>query len=290
MTILIVAILNGRTKEQWFDWIADRVKQGYGHQTPPEAPQIYSNARVQSARVRRQALEENQRLARERNGDESPYGLQNEFGGVFGGRGIGPSPGALGFARAIFGGSGISFHPGAGIISDDPTISFSNDDSDDDSEDDVELGAGDRDSDAAQSFFASLGLRPPPQGGGDVTRILKEQLDELDDDDDEHGGSRFEEIGEDESEGKGSDDGHEPSGPGDEARQAFGAQTTKAKSESPVNVNGVTSSGEAPPPPAPRINGDIRVKQFSPHPGGDEAEPVVKAEGLMDTSENPLKD
>jgi len=33
MTVLIVGILNGRTKEEWYDWIADRVDKGVGYQT-----------------------------------------------------------------------------------------------------------------------------------------------------------------------------------------------------------------------------------------------------------------
>lgn len=33
MTVLIVGLLNGRTKEEWYDWIADRVDKGVGYQT-----------------------------------------------------------------------------------------------------------------------------------------------------------------------------------------------------------------------------------------------------------------
>ena len=36
MTILIVALLHGRTKEEWQAWVTDRVKQRYGHYTPLE--------------------------------------------------------------------------------------------------------------------------------------------------------------------------------------------------------------------------------------------------------------
>jgi protein phosphatase 2C family protein 2/3 len=46
--------------------------------------------------------------------------------------------------------------------------------------------------------------------------------------------------------------------------------------------------GEAPPPPRSLPNGDIKpVEQLKSQPGGDEASPVVKAEGLMDGTEDP---
>ncbi|KAI0320171.1 phosphatase 2C-like domain-containing protein, partial [Amylostereum chailletii] len=41
MTVLIVALLNGKTKEQWYDMIKDRVKNKYGYTTPDILPQIY---------------------------------------------------------------------------------------------------------------------------------------------------------------------------------------------------------------------------------------------------------
>ena len=33
MTIVIIALLNGRTKQEWHDWVADRVKRRYGYPT-----------------------------------------------------------------------------------------------------------------------------------------------------------------------------------------------------------------------------------------------------------------
>jgi protein phosphatase 2C family protein 2/3 len=38
MTVLIVAILNGRTKEEWYSWIHDRVESNYGYATPTNFP------------------------------------------------------------------------------------------------------------------------------------------------------------------------------------------------------------------------------------------------------------
>jgi protein phosphatase 2C family protein 2/3 len=47
--------------------------------------------------------------------------------------------------------------------------------------------------------------------------------------------------------------------------------------------------GEAPTPPKPLPNGDATpIKQLTYQPGGDEPSPAVKAEGLLDKSEDPL--
>jgi protein phosphatase PTC2/3 len=48
MTILIVAILQGRTKEEWYAWVTERVKNGYGYKTPTTLPQIYPDDRSKS--------------------------------------------------------------------------------------------------------------------------------------------------------------------------------------------------------------------------------------------------
>lgn len=38
MTVLIVALLNGRTKAEWYEWIEKRVSQGIGYKTPQSIP------------------------------------------------------------------------------------------------------------------------------------------------------------------------------------------------------------------------------------------------------------
>lgn len=55
MTILIVAILHGRTIEEWYKWVTERTQQKYGHPTPEELPQLYSPSRLASFRARREA-------------------------------------------------------------------------------------------------------------------------------------------------------------------------------------------------------------------------------------------
>lgn len=46
MTVLIVAILNGRTKEEWYTWITDRVQRHYGYWTPRSLPCLYEESRL----------------------------------------------------------------------------------------------------------------------------------------------------------------------------------------------------------------------------------------------------
>ncbi|KZO96948.1 protein phosphatase 2C, partial [Calocera viscosa TUFC12733] len=41
MTIVIVAILHGRTLEEWYDWVAERVETGHGYETPSEFKPLY---------------------------------------------------------------------------------------------------------------------------------------------------------------------------------------------------------------------------------------------------------
>ena len=41
MTILIVALLHGRTIEQWYDWVADNVEKRIGYDTPRQFKPLY---------------------------------------------------------------------------------------------------------------------------------------------------------------------------------------------------------------------------------------------------------
>jgi protein phosphatase PTC2/3 len=52
MTVVIVAILNGRTKDNWYTWITNRVNDSYGYETPRSLPQIYSTPRLESFEAR----------------------------------------------------------------------------------------------------------------------------------------------------------------------------------------------------------------------------------------------
>jgi len=153
MTVLIVAILGGRTTEEWYSWITDRVKQNYGYQTPTTVPQIYAQSRLMAFKARREAQEERDRMRAER--EEAGGSSGSAFGGL---------------ARVLGGTGGITFNPASGISS--GALMFaddSDDDSDEDEMDEYEDG---------RSFFSdTLGIGGPRSP--DATSNLKAQLDDF---------------------------------------------------------------------------------------------------------------
>jgi protein phosphatase 2C family protein 2/3 len=217
MTVLIVAILHGRTKEEWYSWITDRVKQGYGYKTPQVIPQIYAQSRLASFRVRRDAQEARERDRARRSQEDS-----NAVGSL-------SSP-ITGVTQFLGLSGGISFDSSTGTLNDG--LMFGHDDSDDDdSGDDIEDGDGRR-----SLFGSSLGLASP-----DLTFALRAQLEDFESDD--------------------TDDGQESN----------------------------PSHDNASLPPKPLSNGDVTpVNQLKYQPGSDQPSPAVKAEGLLDKSEDPL--
>ena len=267
MTIMIVALLGGRSKEEWYDWIGDRVRRHYGFETPSEVPQVYAPSRINAFQARRMALDN-------RNA---------EYGGAPSYHATSP----FGFARSLLG-AGISFNPATGAISTGgQPLMFSGEDSDE-GEDDIDMDPTD-----GHSFLASLGLRPP--GSNDVTKSLRAQLDELDDEEeDEDGERRYRRPG---------DDDEHMSDPDEEAQQAFGLanvhlsslkvnednETPKANGPSKPSFSSVRE--ETPPPPG--SNGILvdkaRIEQLVSSPGGDELSSAVKVEGLLDKSEDPIR-
>ena len=172
MTLIVVALLNGKTLDQWYDWIADRVEQKVGYATPKEYPQIYSENRILAAQRRSE--------------------FRSSNGGGFGSSGLtlrGPSGfGAL--ARALNGGA-ISFHPAAKRNGGEHTI-VTFDDNDDDY-DDYDYEEDDEVGDTGEGgLFGVNRLKvggASNNSGRDVTKSLRDQLDELEDgiEEDEHG-------------------------------------------------------------------------------------------------------
>ncbi|KAJ3802498.1 PP2C-domain-containing protein [Lentinula aff. detonsa] len=228
MTVLIIALLHGRTKEEWYAWIKDRVEKGYGYRTPSKPPQLYNQGRLTSFRARLEAIEAREALRQE-------YEDQSSF----------PS---LNLTQVLGSTGGISYNRESGILSGASSLMFSGDDSDDED---------DGGEDSTSSFFTeTLGLgaasHDDDNDGSDATQNLKAKLEEFEKD-----------IQQD-----GSDDSLDDDGPPHPKVQ-----------------------GEAPPPPAPQANGGpvTPVSQLKSEPGGDKASPVVAAEGLMDSSEDPLK-
>lgn len=235
MTILIVAILNGRTKEEWYTWMTDRVRNLYGFPTPENVPQIYSTSRLVAFKARREAAAERERLRRERG--EDPH---NSLFGSF--------PGPLRqFAHAIGGSTTLSFGT----------------EEDDDSGDE---GSGD-DSPNGRPYYSHA------FGGADPTAALKSQIAAFQTDDDhdhrESSVARLLVIDEE---------------------NIVQFQESIDEDFGPVSSPERTLQGEAPPPPKPRVNGDVTpVPQLQSEPRGDKPDPVTKLEGLMDASEDPLK-
>ncbi|KAF8807123.1 PP2C-domain-containing protein, partial [Phlegmacium glaucopus] len=55
MTVLIVAITHGRSKDEWYAWIADRVTNNYGYETPSTLLQLYAPSRLMAFRANSEA-------------------------------------------------------------------------------------------------------------------------------------------------------------------------------------------------------------------------------------------
>ncbi|KXN88252.1 hypothetical protein AN958_07711 [Leucoagaricus sp. SymC.cos] len=164
MTVLIVALLQGRTKKEWYDWIKDRVEKQVGRATPSSLPQLYSQSRILSFKARMDAVAN-------RNSNRPLSDEQNNQLGLLSGTGL------SGFARVLGSTGGISFHPGSNIMSDTGDLMFGSDESDDEDEEEV----------VSSSFFSqtfSLGGRSESP---DPTLQLKARLDEFERDLDDEG-------------------------------------------------------------------------------------------------------
>lgn len=232
MTILIVALLQGRTKEQWYAWIKDRVEKEYGRATPSTLPPLYSPARMMSFKTRMEAVANRNNARNSQEEESNPLGF-------LAGTGLG------GFARVLGSTGGLSFHPGSGIMSDSGTLMFNQDDSDEDDEDDEPVNSS--------AFFNqtfSLGRSESP----DPTTQLKARLDEFERGLDEEGDTTMADATE---EGK----------------------EMQEEESAPLKH---LPNGDAHYPVPP-------VQQLQPQPAGDTENPVVKAEGFLDASEDPLK-
>lgn len=256
MTVLIVALMYGRTKEEWYSWVTDRVKQNYGYETPKTLPQIYAQSRLMAFKARREAQQERDRTRADR--DET-------LGGFMGASAFG------GFARVLGSTGGMTFHPGGGISG--GGLMFGNDDSDDD-DDDMDVDPG-------RSFFSdTLGIGGPRSP--DVTSSLKAQLDDFE-----------KEIRDDDFDGDGLDEENEgPFTPEEEHEPSelifFELEEHDAYEDSGTHP-ARELQGEAPPPPVPHPDGDTEPVEQLPKPLPDSETPsaAVIAEGLSDKSEDP---
>lgn len=119
MTVIIIALLNGRSKEEWYAWIKDRVAQQYGYDTPEQLPRLYAHF-----------------LNDPVNYDDEPIGPGLRI----------PAGGLGGLARALANGP-ISFHPGLNEHEED-TLEFERYDSDEEE--------SEEDANSSASFLNSL--------------------------------------------------------------------------------------------------------------------------------------
>jgi len=257
MTMLVVALLNGRSKEEWRTWVTDRVKNCVGRATPDALPQLYSQSRLMAFKAKRAAED-----AREKD-------RQTRLGGASGAAGFG-SPG-FGITRILGSNGGISFHPGGNILADSGALMFADDDDSDDSDE--------MDGPGPQSFFShTFGFRRNYDSAptDSANKSLKEQLEGL----------------ENPQDGKKGDSSTSPQTNGrTEGGDDIEVDTDQDSLASEPPTSPPQHKSETPPPPKPLPNGDTmeqKPHQFMTVPGSDEAAPVVKAEGLMDTSEDPL--
>jgi len=163
MTMIVLAFLNGKTLDQWYDWMAERVELKVGYATPKEYPQIFAESRILAAQ---------QRAA-----------FRSSNGGGFGTGGLTlRGPGGFGALARVLGGGGISFHPASNRKGggEHTVITFDDNDDDDydyDYEDDEEVG------DTGEGgLFGVNRLKvggTSNNTGRDVTKSLRDQLDEL---------------------------------------------------------------------------------------------------------------
>ncbi|KAG8936301.1 Protein phosphatase 2C 2 [Tulasnella sp. 419] len=305
MTVIVVALLNGRTEEEWYDWIADRVEKQHGYETPKQLPELYSANRVAAAKERW----------------SNPLQAR-------GGR-----PGGFGALARVFG-AGITFHPSGGLSNNG--LMFDHDESSDDEE-------GEDPDDPQSGFFAAL--RAPPQRDiNRFLREQLDDLKDDDEDTEMTENAPAEKSwtidGDgDEQMGDGNDDypllnhskiwgrrnnqrqaGAEPAEDAavEEAKESepepvklpVGLSSAPPtftgspliRSPSPISsLNRSPSStpvakelkelqGEAPPPP--KVNGVKKEESDPPQlaktPGGDAYPDITKVEGLLDKSETPL--
>jgi protein phosphatase PTC2/3 len=71
MTIAIVAVLNGQTKDEWYTWITDHIKENYGYKTPRSPPWIYPEHKLKSFKAQWERKEEqDRRRAAQGSGEE----------------------------------------------------------------------------------------------------------------------------------------------------------------------------------------------------------------------------
>ncbi|WWC88178.1 uncharacterized protein L201_003083 [Kwoniella dendrophila CBS 6074] len=272
MTVVIVALLNGRTPEEWQAWVKERVDNKVGYDTPASVPDIFGQSQASSGQGN--AL--------------SSSGFR-----VAG-------AGGLANIASILGASGITFRPAY--------------DSDDDEDDQIQI-IGD------EGKNVDINADKPDTGLIDDKGIEgktkpKNVTDDIDDEKaeaalnaeskkgsvellDEDGDSAMDSG--DDSDSTTTAGGSTPaSGSGSSTQKTSAAKSINTSNSPPSPIPPSFSSIGSPTVPTPQAlqrsslpsngkNQDKQYDQLKSDPQGDEPSGAVKVEGLMDTSENPLK-
>lgn len=276
MTVLVVALLGGRTLDEWYTWVGERVENKVGYDTPRSYPSLYPPPRI---------------------------GLGMGGGGYGGGLGNN-SYGGGNEAPTFLSPSWLQrlnrplYLSQAGISSILPVSGNSAgfDDSDDgfedeDSDEEMGNGGGTSSTSSGTSATADSSLHAPP--ARDSTSSLRAQLEALDqrdrDVDEEMGSSDAgsdgqQHLEEDEDE----EEVYNPLNP--RAPKIIGAPLIPApqaladlRSQRSPKVQEVA-------PPRPATNAEkAPIVQAQATPAGDAPSGAVKEEGLMDSSEAPNK-
>jgi protein phosphatase 2C family protein 2/3 len=180
MTILIIAITHGRSKEEWYAWIADRVRNNYGYNTPSTLPQLYAQSRLMAFRANKEIYDKHHRAleakyAAQRNASTSAQSApsstqarsQNDASAGSASKDELPEP-----EPKKWGSNGpISHEAGGDIVDHSGQLMFVNDYPNDFDDDDLEEDNGGR-----SYFTETLGLGRAKSP--DPTKNLKERLTE----------------------------------------------------------------------------------------------------------------
>ncbi|KAI0086500.1 PP2C-domain-containing protein [Irpex rosettiformis] len=265
MTVLIVALLHGRSPKDWVAWVKDRVESGYGYKTPSEPARIWPESQVQEGKRKRELYRQRETAymhSRAANSDAN-RGEDDTLRRLYG-----ISPPTWDLSAHILGSNGgITYRPGSSAIADLHNLMFDSD-GDDDLDADIEGGRPVQLIDDEQMEVSSDdsdevmkdgedGWRHEddgyPSSGLNATRGLREQLEELEKEDDH-------------------------------------SLASEKKTSTSSKAEGPSIQGEAPlPPKSPAYVDRDAPAQLVHTPGGDAPSDAVKQEGFLDASESPLK-
>ncbi|ORX34096.1 phosphatase 2C-domain-containing protein [Kockovaella imperatae] len=294
MTVVIVALLNGRSVSEWRDWVKERVEKKVGYDTPESIPDVFAQVAQQS----------------------SLSGISGFGGGGFRVTGAG----GLANIASILGASGLSFRRvdendedaeggngkgGILVYDDDEDKEAAHEDDNQSSEGSstkVEGGSeagSSKDLPGAYMDDKALKSGTKPK---DITEKLDASSDKVLTSDskkgsvqlvDEDGDSTMDSDDESDSTTTGAQTpNHDASANHASGPKAKSATTSSSHSESgPTDRTPSFRSIGSPEIPTPQELQAVESlqKQVRSEPGRDEAPSVAKVEGLMDTSEGPLK-